>query len=125
MFNFFNKKEYKNSGDRAEELACQYLLAQGLTLLDRNYLCKGGEIDLIMRDDNYLVFIEVKFRKNSQYGNPAEHVTNSKQRRIIHTARDYLQKHSKLAKLPVRFDVIAIQHQDDINWIKSAFDSSD
>lgn len=113
----------KTIGDKAESLACEYLSKRGLSLLTRNYRCRGGEIDLIMQHDDSLVFIEVRYRKNVGYGRAAETVTAYKQRRLIHCAQVYL-KHHRAWNVPARFDVISIEGQPDqlqIDWISNAF----
>lgn len=107
-------------GSAAEALACRYLQARGLTVVDRNYVCRVGELDLIMQDGAYLVFVEVRSRHDNSHGTPAETVTKTKQRRIIRAANYYLQRHH--ADIPCRFDVIAITpNQTDPEWIKDAF----
>lgn len=88
-----------------------------------------GEIDLIMQDTDYLVFIEVRFRKSSYFGTAVETVTVQKQRRLIRTAEYFLMQHPGLAELPCRFDVIGIEldkntHQPEYTWLKNAFDLS-
>ena len=110
-------------GADAEELACRFLLQQGLKLIERNFQVAQGEVDLIMRDQDILAFIEVRFRKHTQFGSGADTVTRSKQAKLIKTALRYLQAHPKLAKLPARFDVISISAgaEPDIEWIKDAF----
>lgn len=112
------------SGNIAENLACEYLQQQGLTLLARNFRSRYGEIDLIMRDGNTLVFIEVRARKQHNLVDSLQSVNASKQKKLIKTALYYLQKNSKLMDYPARFDVIAITNRpaaSDINWIKDAF----
>jgi len=113
----------KAIGDEAESLACEYLSKRGLSLLTRNYRCRGGEIDLIMQHDDSLVFIEVRYRKNIGYGRAAETVTACKQRRLIHCARVYMQHH-RAWNVPARFDVVSIEGQPgqlQISWISNAF----
>jgi len=112
----------KSIGDSAEEKARNYLIKQGIQILDTNYRCKLGEIDIIAKQDNTLLFVEVKFRKNSKFGSPSEMVTPQKQKRIVKSTQHYLQAHSNLANKACRFDVISIQ-QNDIEWIKNAFDA--
>jgi putative endonuclease len=110
-------------GDDAEALALSYLHQQNLTLVERNYHCRRGEIDLIMLDGKTLVFVEVRYRKSATYGSAAESVNHTKQARIICTAEHYLQQRPP-AHNACRFDVIAItsaQHQPEITWIKDAF----
>ena len=109
------------AGDEAEQMACRYLEGQGLVLRERNYRCRRGEIDLIMQAGNQLVFVEVRYRKNSRYGSAAESITATKQARIINAASHYLQR---LPGEPgCRFDVVAISGNrgERINWIPDAF----
>ncbi len=110
-------------GQDAERLAQGYLEQRGLELISRNYGCRRGEIDLIMRDGNFLVFIEVRYRKNTVYGSAAESVTRQKQRRLLTTAEYYLQNEKLYGDNSCRFDVITItgQYNPDIEWIKDAF----
>ncbi len=113
----------KAIGDEAELLACNYLSQQGLRLLERNYRCRGGEIDLIMQHDDSLVFIEVRYRKNIAYGHATETITTHKQRRLIHCARVYMNHHDNW-NVPARFDVVSIEGepgQRQIEWISNAF----
>lgn len=108
------------SGQQAEARAESYLLDRGLQLVERNFLCKLGEIDLIMREGSCLVFVEVRFRKNANFGSALETVNYSKQRKIIAAAQFYLRTHKPMANPAVRFDVIGITG-DDIQWVPSAF----
>lgn len=114
----------QQTGQAAETAACDHLQQHGLQLIERNYHCRQGEIDLIMRDGNYTVFVEVRFRRNSGFGSAAESVDHRKQKKIITTASHYLQQHSKLAQQPARFDVVSMSPQGndtDIDWIRDAF----
>ena len=109
------------SGVQAEEIACNYLQRQGLTLLERNYRCRRGEIDLIMQEGETLVFIEVRYRRSNRFGSAAETVNSAKQARITATAQHYL---SRLSRLPhCRFDVVALTPSNDNRpeWIRDAF----
>jgi putative endonuclease len=107
-------------GSAAEERAMRHLQAQGLRLLERNLRNHGGEIDLIMRQADILVFVEVRFRQSRRFGSAAETVTPAKQRRLIAAAALYLQKNR--LDLPCRFDVVAITGpQEEIEWIRDAF----
>lgn len=108
-------------GKAAEDLAADYLVEQGLTLVDRNYRCRFGEIDLILRDGKTTVFAEVRLRSNSRFGDGAASVTPQKQQRLIATAHHYLAGQS--GSPACRFDVIAMDRVDPscINWIKNAF----
>ncbi len=89
-----------------ERAACDYLLQHGLELVDANYSCRFGEIDLVMRDGNSLVFVEVRFRKSSGFGGGAASVDSAKQRRLSRTARHYLQHHRFDGDC--RFDVVDV-----------------
>lgn len=106
-------------GQDAENRACDYLQAQGLHLLERNYRLRSGEIDIICRDATHLVFIEVRYRKNERYGGAVQSIDWRKQQRIIRTAQHYLLRHR--IDLPVRFDVVAISGTQGIAWIQDAF----
>ncbi len=112
-------------GLRFEEHAREYLLAQGLLLLQSNYRSRFGEIDLIMREQDTICFIEVKFRKSRAFGGAENSIPRSKQRKIIKTALFYLSAHKRLANHALRFDALLIQRQSDksnhYNWIKNAF----
>ncbi len=109
-------------GHQAENEACHYLQQQGLTLVTQNYNGPQGEIDLIMEDKGYLVFVEVRLRHNPNYGHSLETISKSKQTRIIKTALHYLQKHKSVNHKPCRFDVIGIGEQQKMVWIKNAFE---
>ncbi len=109
-------------GTAAEKLALDYLQARGLTLVTHNFRCRGGELDLIMRDGEALVFVEVRSRRHSRYGTPAESVTRTKQQRLLRAAALYLQRQH--LDLPCRFDVVAILQTGDaprVEWIRDAF----
>jgi putative endonuclease len=106
-------------GESAEEQAHQFLINKGLKPICRNYRCKQGELDLIMTDQQTLVIIEVRFRKTDQYGSAVESVTRAKQSRIIAATHTYLS--SQKADKPVRFDVVAISGNGNVEWIQNAF----
>jgi|APFre7841882590_1041340.scaffolds.fasta_scaffold01988_7 putative endonuclease len=109
-------------GNAAESLACQYLEEQGLLLVERNYRCRRGELDLVMRDGAYLVFVEVRCRHDGRYGTPAETVTLTKQKRLLRAANFYLQ--SRRSNAPCRFDIVAITQANGkraLEWIQNAF----
>jgi len=115
-----------SSGANAEQKAFDYLIKKGLKPVTRNYRCKCGEIDLIMRDNNTLVFVEVRFRRSNSFGSAAATVSNSKQQRLRKTAALYLQKQHTVPDC--RFDVIGIsqtihgnQSSFCVNWIQNAF----
>jgi putative endonuclease len=108
-------------GDAAEELAANYLVGQGLKLVSRNYRCRFGEIDLILKDGKVTVFAEVRLRGDSRFGGGAASVTARKQQRLIAAAQHYLAGQRSLP--PCRFDVITLDRLElsRINWIKDAF----
>lgn len=109
-------------GTAAEDLALRYLEARGLALVTRNFRCRGGELDLILRDGGQLVFVEVRSRRSSQFGTPAESVTRIKQQRLLRAAAFYLQR--QRLDLPCRFDVVAILQtgvEPRVEWIRDAF----
>jgi putative endonuclease len=114
------KAAHLQRGEATEQLACNYLQAKGLQLLQKNYRLKMGEIDLIMRDGQTVVFIEVRYRKSTAYGGALQSIDSRKQARIIRTAQYYLQYRAPEAQ--ARFDVIAIEGNNGIQWIKNAFD---
>jgi putative endonuclease len=109
-------------GGEKELLAARYLQSQGLHLFERNHRCRFGEIDLIMGDEDCLVFVEVRYRRSSRFGRPEQTVDGRKQRRLSAAAYHYLQAHPTM--LPCRFDVVAIVDQDQIQWFKNAFNAS-
>lgn len=113
-------------GQQAEDVALKFLQTKGMRLIARNYRCKLGEIDLVMQDDGALVFIEVRYRKQSDFGDGAESVDFRKQQKIIRSAEHFLQQHRQYSQSPCRIDVISISKQDNtdcqeaINWIPNA-----
>ena len=93
-------------GQQAEDRALAYLQQQGLILLERNYRCRHGEIDLIMQERQLLVFVEVRSRRSAAFGGAAASVGLAKQRRLWHTAEHYLMRHARPPAC--RFDLVAI-----------------
>lgn len=116
----------QRTGQRYETLVCAHLRRHGLRLLTRNYRCRLGEIDLVMRERDCLVFVEVRYRALQRYGGPLASVGNIKQRRLIRTAQHFLLCHPQYARLCCRFDVVAVSGTPpthvDIDWIRAAFD---
>ena len=98
----------QQKGKAAEAFAKQYLQQQGLKLLEENYRCRFGEIDLIMQDKSTTVFVEVRYRKSQRFGSGAETVDYQKQRKLIATASHYLQAHANAVNRACRFDVISL-----------------
>jgi len=111
-------------GNYWEGVALDYLKKHSLKKIQRNFNSKVGEIDLIMTDNDFLIFVEVKYRKNDAWVSAAQAVTKTKQRRIIKAAQIFLLKHKEYQKWNARFDVVSIQgskQNPEINWIQSAF----
>ncbi len=120
----------QNIGQHSERTALEYLKNKGLRLLDNNFRCRFGEIDLIMNDDDTVVFIEVRCRNNTRFGSGADSVDYRKQQKIIASAQIYLQQHRQYTDKPCRFDVVSITHTKQgatglatqhVDWITNAF----
>ena len=107
-------------GAEAEVLAEKFLVKQGMRILQRNFRVKGGEIDLICRDGNTVVFVEVRLRANSDFGGAAASITSHKQRRLILAARYWLMVNGEC---PCRFDCVLLSKLDtaSIEWLRGAF----
>ncbi len=120
------KKNKIRIGNLAEKTACQYLQQQGLQLITNNFRCKVGELDLIMQDNDMMVFVEVRYRQDDHHGNSLESITYAKQCKIIAAARYYLVKNELYEKIQWRFDIVAIDgmhaaNDPKIDWLKNAF----
>lgn len=114
----------KLTGQWAEQQAQSFLKKQGLRLVKRNFNCPVGEIDLIMRNKNTLVFIEVRYRKEDSLVSALETIDNYKQQKIIKAAKYFLVKHPIKNIDTMRFDVVAIEMENNLpqlNWISNAF----
>jgi len=113
----------RERGQAAETLAMNHLCRHGLRLIERNFLCRQGEIDLVMADGRQLVFIEVRQRKSDRFGSAAESITRPKQRRIIAAAHYFLLTNGKWGQNSCRFDVVTISgsQPQQVDWIKDAF----
>ena len=115
------------AGRRGEDLACRHLESQGLRLLQRNYRCRTGEIDLVMLDGGTLVLVEVRSRSTSEHGSAAATIGTRKQRRLIRAAQHLLLSRPDFRRLPARFDVVAIDPgpagatEPVLTWIRDAF----
>ena len=112
-------------GRLAEDYALRHLRKSGLALVTRNYHCRFGEIDIVMRDAGCLVFVEVRFRSPNRFATARDSVGTRKQARITTAATAFLAGHPEFADLPVRFDVVALDGADRdnwrIEWIRDAF----
>lgn len=111
------------NGKQSELWAAQYLQQQGLKLLAQNYRSHFGEIDLIMRQGDTVVFVEVRQRSNAGYGGAAGSIDSHKQHRLILTAQHYLAKQAHIP--PCRFDAVLMDNAEgsNVEWIKNAFDA--
>ncbi|MCX7750129.1 MAG: YraN family protein [Candidatus Bipolaricaulota bacterium] len=108
-------------GKEAEELACQHLRAQGMRIVARNWRWRGGEVDIVARDGEALVFVEVKARRDDLHGAPEEAVTPGKREKLWRTALAFL---GGRAEIPVRFDVVAVG-PGGVRHIRDAFREED
>ncbi|MEQ1636398.1 MAG: YraN family protein [Methylococcales bacterium] len=113
------KAAHLQQGEQSEQRACDFLVAQGLVQVARNYRCRYGELDLIMRDQQSLVIVEVRYRQSDTYGSALESITARKQSRIIAATQCYLAVHPQ--SVAIRFDVIAISGNNHLEWIQNAF----
>jgi putative endonuclease len=122
------KAAHLKQGEDAEAACCTYLRSQGLKLVNTNFSCRQGEIDIIMLDKNMLVFVEVRFRKNNNFGGGLESITAEKQLKLRRTAELYLQQNRQYNN--ARFDVVSMskntqtsdnKQQYSFDWITNAF----
>jgi putative endonuclease len=122
----FDRREL---GAAAEEIAAAYLAAHGADVLERNYRRRLGELDVIAREGDILLIVEVRTRSTSAYGDAAASVNARKRRRIVRAAQQLLQQHGELGRLAVRFDVVVVSDvetsQPTVDWIRHAFDATD
>ena len=120
------KRNQRTVGSRYEQEAAAFLNQKGLDIVEKNYRCRVGEIDLIARDGETLVFCEVKYRYNGGAGDPAAAVDYRKQQTIFRVAQWYLRQRHLPEDTPCRFDVVAItgvREDLQIRWIPDAFGS--
>jgi putative endonuclease len=113
-------------GDAAEDLACRHLDRSGFTIAERNFRTRGGEIDIVARKGDVLVFVEVRSRDVPDFGAPEESVTPAKRRRIVAAARQYLSNVPPSSWREARFDVIAIEGSGEVAVLRhypAAFDA--
>ncbi len=111
------------TGQRAELKAERHLKSKGLKLVARNWHCRQGELDLIMHDDEFLVFVEVRMRKASVFGGGLDSVDQFKQAKLGQAAALFLSGHPAWQQHPCRFDVVAIDRASgQIEWLQHAFE---
>lgn len=113
----------QEKGSYSESKACDFLISKGLKLMTRNYNCKHGEIDLIMQDKDFIVFVEVRYRNNDDYGGSLASIRPSKISKLKRAATHYLLSENKYDKVSCRFDVVALssnQQNPHIEWIQNA-----
>ncbi|MCD8317811.1 MAG: YraN family protein [Paraprevotella sp.] len=116
--------EHNELGKEGEQQAAEYLLSQGYAIRHRNWRCGHKELDIVAEKEGVLVVVEVKTRRDTEYGRPEEAVTNGKIRRIVSSADAYLRKFA--VDLPVRFDLITMVKKEEgfhLNHIEDAFRS--
>jgi putative endonuclease len=120
-----NETSSSSKGQLTESYAQEYLSKQGLTLIERNFHSRQGEIDLIMLDGDTYVFVEVKYRKSKDFGGAIAAVSTSKQKKIKQCVTFYLHQNSlNEYNTPCRVDVVALEGditQPDVTWLKNAF----
>ncbi|GEN22581.1 UPF0102 protein [Halomonas cupida] len=115
----------RHRGALIERAAGDWLCRQGLIMVERNVQIRGGELDLVMREGDTLVFVEVRHRSDSRFGSAAETITATKQRRLIKTARFYLHRNG--LSCPCRFDVLAVTGNPpdlEYQWLKNAIEAN-
>ena len=111
-------------GAWAEDAALAHLTGHGLAPVTRNYRCRHGEIDLVLRAGDELVFAEVRYRRRDDFGGGAESVDARKQRRLLASAEHFLQRHRRYAHLACRFDVVGVSGEPGaprFDWVRDAF----
>lgn len=111
------------SGAQAEQAAARWMQNHGLTIVQANYRCRFGEIDLILQDGETLVFAEVRLRRNHDFGGAAASIDATKQAKLIRTAQHYLATLPSIP--PCRFDALLLDTPDGrggIEWLKNAFE---
>lgn len=115
----------RSVGNYAESLALEHLEARGLDLVARNFRCRSGEIDLVMRDCGCLVFVEVRYRKSGRFASAAESVDQRKQSKLFTAASLFVARHRHFCDLAMRFDVIALDGRSPdrirLQWLRDAF----
>ena len=116
----------RHAGQAAEQQALDHLQRHGLQLLHRNWLCKGGELDLVMLDGDTVVFVEVRYRLHAQWGGALGSIDARKRLRVVNAAQWFLQREIRWQNAPCRFDVIALEGSASpsrkVHWLPNAFE---
>jgi putative endonuclease len=124
LFSFLERKSTPLAapGAQAEDLAAEFLRKRNLKVLERNHHCRGGEVDLVCRDGEMVVFVEVRLRGDAEHGGAGASITRAKRRRIIQAARHWL---AGKPECPCRFDAVLLERlaPDAIEWVKGAFNA--
>ena len=115
------KMNTRQAGTDKERFAAEYLKQQGMHILEQNFRARQGEIDLIGSHEGYLVFVEVKYRSSKTKGTALDAVDIRKQRQICKVADYYRMLHKVSLNTPIRYDVVAVQGENEIQWLKNAF----
>ncbi len=117
-------RSHREVGNNGEDLACAFLKSNGWEILDRNYYFDRAEVDIIAKDGDVIVFLEVKLRSTTRFGQPFEYVTENKVKNVFKAAEGWIREHDK-HDVPVRFDIIGIvkkkNRDPDFNHIKDAY----
>ena len=109
-----HKQNNRKIGAEKEAFVCKWLEKQGYSIVERNFRCRSGEVDIVARENRYLVFIEVKYRRGTKCGDPSEAVDYRKQQTISKVASFYLLRHGYTENIPVRFDVVSVSGTDTV-----------
>jgi putative endonuclease len=120
--------EHLEAGKMAELKARKYLEKQGLHLVESNYSCRFGELDLVMSDGEHLVVVEIRYRRHTGFVNPVQSITRAKRERIARSTLHFLQRSADYRNHPVRFDVISVSGPLDrsaMDWLPGAFTMED
>lgn len=113
-------KKKSRLGKKGEDMACTFLENKGFVLVKKNFRCRKGEVDLIMKDHEILVFIEVKYRSSGHFGSPIEAIDTKKQEKLLDVSRYYL--YTQAYEGPLRFDAVGIQKHANGHWIEHLTD---
>lgn len=120
MSGFGAASDRRSRGEWAERIALEHLRKAGLSLLRANFRCRGGEIDLVMRDADFLVFVEVRYRAREDFGGSIESIDERKRARVTLAAEYYLAGRGDMDEPPCRFDVVCVGPHG-VEWIRDAF----